>query len=699
MTNTMIGVVSPRDGSTAVVDLTSANDGCPRAALNGHTLHLGDYLSRCPSSGFVEINDPDALQRQFAIATEQSHTLDFTIMLLDAELSRELRRDIAIELDRLLKNQGNREYVLDIILGHPVADSSVLVDAAQLVKGFQQASKLIATIADCQERARHAWNAWMDIRKDPLVQQAGEARVKGSLLRTGLWRRIVCDCTTRAEVDRTKGELAVFVQDDVDARIVQRFAHAYSQELPPGHQHGLGSTGKQLASTSEGGSDGFWADELSVSDAGVATPRNSHVLYERAVKEVEKIADLFVKGNDLQAQRFLDELVNRQSQEHDHTPVVKSLCNVASRCATGGRSDVALKCLLKAIQYHKGIDFLLFMQMSNLFKDLRQFDRATECLEKARECARSPDDCDSVNRDLSRLLTAKGRYEEALESFQQLSDIDSSPQSRTSMATVMRKLGRLTDARNIYESVWSSQQGYYPAFVGLAEVNRQTGRFGKAIKKYQFLIQQNELDERQLKVYRSALSSLYRASGSFVESRQILNELLEQFPHDGGLKISLAKVLRLLGETDQADELYKQSFEKLHETEKLAALLYETAIVGLQGAASLKPPEKLGVMPEFDELATCNSMLRHIIAGNPARALEEEPPRVRAYRQHADFYAVLRYHARRMTDAGCNPKSDVVVNRLRKRGCREMKMAVHAIDRGELNTASECERRLCLAMV
>ena len=698
MTRTMIGMISPRDGRAAVVDPASTSDGRPSVEVNGQTIDLSDYLARFPTTGFAKVDDQEQLQQQLEIATEQSHTLDFTLMLLDAELSRDLRRDIAGELDCLLKSHRNREYVLDVVLGHPVTDVSLLHAAAGVARGFQQTSELIAMIADCQERVRHALNAWLAIREDPLVRQTGEARVHGGLLRTGLWRRLVCDCVTQADVDRTKGELAVSARDEIDARIVQRFADAYSHELPQGDHPAARPTGKRRVSSNGEAGEDFSADEVGVSGTGLTTARPSHVLRERAKREVEKIAELFVKGSDHQARKFLDQLVSRQAQENDHSHLVKSLCNVASRCTDGGRHEIALSCLREAVKYRNGVDFPLYMQMSNLFKELRQFERATECLNRAHEHAKTREDVDSLHREFSRLLTEQGRYERALKSFEQLSDIDTSPHSRTSMARVLRKLGRLTEARKIYESVWTSVQGYYQAFAGLAEVNRQTGRLGKAISKYHFLIRQVDIEDRQSKVYRSALSSLYRASGNFEESRSILEALLRQFPHDAELKLSLAKVLRLLGEADEADELYQWSFGKLRETEKLAAILYETAIVGDRGDVNPTPSEDLAVLPEFGELATCNSMLRYILAGDPNKALNKETPRIRAYRQHADFCAVLRYHARRMIDAGCDPKSDVAVNRLRKRGYREMRRAVRAIDCGELNRAFECERRICLAI-
>ena len=356
---------------------------------------------------------------------------------------------------------------------------------------------------------------------------------------------------------------------------------------------------------------------------------------------------------------------------------MKSLCNIASKCTTGGRYDAAAECLTDAVRYERGVDSRLFVQMGNLFKDLKKFEEATDCLRKAERLAEYSSERDLINRELARLLVAKGEYGEALEAFRRLSDITTALESRTSMATLQRKMGDLSAARSIFEDVWFKHKTHQ-SFAGLAEVNRQTGRLDKAIKKYNWLLAEKEIDDRSSKVYGMSQSSLYRAIGNLDASRLILEQLHSVYEFDVSIQLEMAKVFKLLGDSARADELYYKSFAKLHKTDQLAAQLYETALM-TKGQAARLPDAAVTVLPEFQTLLHCNVVLRRIIEGNLDALRDIPAPAVNPFKLHADFDAVLRYHSQILLGVDVSPVGDVTVNRIRKRGLADLKRAVRAI--------------------
>ena len=201
--------------------------------------------------------------------------------------------------------------------------------------------------------------------------------------------------------------------------------------------------------------------------------------------------------------------------------------------------------------------------MGELFKSLHKFDEASHCYEKAANLASGSHESETVNRELARLLTAQGDYPEALKAFKRLRENDNSIYTQTSMATVLRKMGSLQSARQLYESVYLENKSHHQALVGLAEINRQKGRFRKAITKYETAIGMLSHDADSAKIYRCALSSLHCATGRYDEAESLLRELLQQYGNDWKIQLSLAKVLRLEGKLLEAGQLYRDSFLSL----------------------------------------------------------------------------------------------------------------------------------------
>lgn len=692
MSQQLIGLLSPRDCRFAVVEpIDTGNDASKTVSLDGNQIAIGDYLARFPSSAFIAFSNDDEVAIVRQSAEDQAYTLDFVLMLFDLDLSKSMKEKIASELEILLEDPENEKYVLDILLAQPFPASTEIESAVSAVEFHARCSNLFACISECQERSGFAFNAWLSIQSHQMIKQTGERQVLGNLIRSGIWRTLVTEFKTQADVAHEGGRLIIGGAMYCDPRVINFFKDAYSRQLPSGKNSQRSKELRRPIATQ-------YVERSRVYDepaSATASKKFADEEQDRAIREVEEISRLYLEGDDTKARKFRDELTDRQSQEHDQSFMVKSLCNIASKCSTGGRRDIAAECLTEASTKSQGIDSRLFVQMGNLFKDLKKFDQAIECFTKANSLTGDANEIDSINRELSRMLTAKGEYPEALESFRRLSDIETSPYSRTSMATVLRRMGHLRESRRIYESVWAINPSHHQALLGLAETNRQFGRYEKAIRKYDFLLKTQDIDERSEKVYLMALSSLHCVSDRLGVSYSILDGLLNRYPLDPSLQLATAKVLRLQGENKRADVLFRQSFERLYQTEQLAAFLYETAIMNSGEAIATNNATPV-VMPEFDGLWRCNSSLRNIIGGDFRAVLDNPQQTSHVYRLHYDFDALLQYHARLAIDPESSRVNDVAINRLRKRGLKELRLAVHSLDRNDFSQALGLEKRLCL---
>lgn len=695
MRQNSLGAVSPRDqriaAFTHVGSATSLEQ--PTVMLDGRTVTAGDYLARFPATEFVTYTHKDDLASALGTARDRSCTLDFCIMLFDPDLSLRLKQRAAEELDELLSSDVNRTYALDILLSNPLPKDTDFESAKAATDKSGEAYRVICLLEESRERAEFVFTAWLSVRKHPVIAQIGEQHVRGKLILSGVFRRAATELTTKSRMQEHGGALALDTQQHLDARIVNAFLNQYKTKLPEGVPT-AGSRDEVLREPlAEAKYEGI---QQAVRIELRSVRGNSTAKQERAVGEVETIARLYQEGKDQNARKYRDELIARQSTENDHSHLVKSLCNIASKCTIGGRYDAAAECLTDAVRYDKGVDSRLFVQLSNLFKDLQKFEEATDCLHKAERLAKDTSERDLINRELARLLVAKGEYREALEAFRRLSDITSAAKSRTSMATLLRKMGDLSASRSIFEEIWHEHKTYQ-SFAGLAEVNRQTGRLDKAIKKYSWLLTEMEIDDRSSKVYRMSQSSLCRAIGNLDASRLILEQLQSDYKLDASIQLEMAKVLRLIGDSVRSEEFYRSSFSRLHETDQLAAQLYQTALMTREAAATSQNVPVV-VLPEFQTLSHCNVVLRRIIEGNLDALRDIPAPVVNPFRIHADFDAVLRYHCDILLGKDVSPVGDVRVNRIRKRGLADLKMTVRALDRRDFDSALHFEQRMCLSV-
>lgn len=693
MSHTRIGLISPRDRQTAVLQ----RDNGPHfthtspVVLDGRTVTLGDYLSRFSSTEFLAFSNPNEIEVGLSKASDRSCCLDFCIMLLDPDYSLRLKQRAAEELDVLLQDESNEHYALDILLSHPLPKNTDFETPKTATSSYNHAFRTICLLEETRDRVELAYNAWLAIRTNPMVVKNGEQRTRAKLIASGTIRKAVVDLTTQSSDHRAGGALLINAKEHLDPRIVSAFLNEYKSGLPRQATRSVVENTFVRQTTTE----------VDFPDTDKAMPirprgirRNAEAERERAVTEVTKIAELYLEGKDHNAKGFLNDLIQRQSTESDHSYLVKSLCNIASKCSRGGRYDAASECLTTALQYNEGVDSRLFVQLAQLFRDLGKLDHATDCLERAKPLAENADH-DIINREFARILGDKGEYTRALAAFRSLSDIDTAPESRTAMATLLRKMGNLQTARQIYDDVWDMHETHQ-AYAGLAEVNRQTGRLDKAIRKYTQLLDEMKIDDdRSVKVYNISLSSLFRTLGSYTAAKKILEQLSGNYRFDVSIRLELAKVYRLLGEFDRADSLYSDSKSQLLRTDRLAAQLYDTAVMTKK---ENREPQVLAidVLPEFETLSRCNTLLRGIIRGDEEAIRSVPPVNASQSKIHSDFNAVLSYHTKLLLGDDVNPVGDIAVNRVRKRGLNVLRMAVRALDKRDFNEALRFEQQMCL---
>ena len=690
-----LAVLCPRDNIVGLLseDQQAVTTLTP-STLSGRAVPTGDFRARFADSSVIQVDSKEDAFDRLSEFQDRSLALDFTLLLFDEQVKGKTKADIAAELDEMLADKSCHDYVVDILFASPLPEAADAIGALEAASGKLSCASLIQLILDCQNRVRFAYDAWLSLRVNPMVTPAVIDDIRGAMVSQGVFRRLVERGKTQVEVDSIRGRIILEANENkkCDARILTSFISGYSAKLP---------VGRRMPNVE------VVAEELSHNEpnaevtgrSGLSKPRErADVKLERAEKQIEAITDQFANGNDQLANRYLNELVDSQSNDvGDHRYLVKSLCNVANRCTIAGRREVSLECLKRALQFTAGIDTILYLQIGNEFRELNQFQRALDCYQEAKQLD-SGEKRDSIRHEIIRVSVAKGDYETALQQYNEFDDLDRDPQLLSGLGTLHRKMGDLRGARLCYWQALSRRQSYHPAMAGLAEVRKQSGKHHRALASYNTILRDfpAEIEDMSRKIYELARSFLFRVTRQYKSSKLILEELLAKYPMDQDVHFQLAKVLTLTGDAERAREHFQNA--QGTSLSKIASELYALAVgerIDTRGVPGQDAFTAL-YLPEHQGLANCKHAITAIAQGEYDQA--EHLMRTARFvdKLHADFGAVLGFHAAKRINPGFNYKSRQTLARIGKRGYPELRESVHSIANDDFDTAEDRERRMCL---
>jgi len=686
-------VISPSDGFAGVLDET---EGTVRLVLpssqQGRMVRALNYFSRFPSSAVLQVsNDAEGIQ-QFDTLRAHRLALDFTLLLLDAEISNETRSEVAQELDELLENSGSRDYVLDVLLAAPLPVDADVACAVEAARRWSHSRSLINTLVDCQPRVRLANSAWLSIRENQFVKHAGIDRVHGLLIDFGVFRTLVLHGKTQQDRQRMIPKVIIGLKEHCNPQITTELLNEYFSKLPVGLR-----VAQEAPSSIE---DDPLEDARLITTGKSRTPYyGSDVKLARAESQVERIAELFSQHQDQQAHQILKELVESQTRDSEnHSHVVKSLCNIATKCEISGRRDINLYCLSKAQSFTTGVDAVLYAQIGTALRSIRKFDEALVCYEKALDLEHG-EYRKSIQLDIIRVSIDKGDYENALKQLLEgVAGEAYRPAWLVNIGTLYRKMGNLRKARDYYGQALKNDDRIHTARAGIAETDKQSGKHSKAIARYQKLFRDfPDLDDGASKIYNLAQSFLFRVTHQSQKASEILQQLNLRYPIDPGVHLQLAKLYMLEGKTDLA----RKHFDRAQgpDLDEIAAKLFLIADGKL---VALPDPEATiadcWILPEEKGLLRCSRAMIALEQDNFEKAVQMVSRPVYGDRLSSDFGAALRFHAQKKLDPKFDYKSDQVLCRIAKRGYRELRQSVVAVANDEFLAAKRLEQRMCLLL-
>lgn len=689
----MYAAISPRD---SVVGLLSDQSGVVQvlnsAGIVIQSVSPEQYILRHPDTFVAQVRDEEHAIDLLAERSTKSICLDMTLLLFDRDVTPSTRQELAMELDQLLRDDENRDYVLDIVLCRAFPTLADVDGAVEAVRGHCIVQDVVASILRCQDRVGLISESWLVVKQEPIVQQAGPDRVFALFSRCGVFRQLALAATDTTQLDAIKSSLALAIdreQLDSAPRIIVILANELRKRLPPG-------TPRQRVPHAHVDADDV-ASEWRDDDFARPQHTSDYAAYNAALSQVDKIVVLYGQMRDAQARAMLDELAEEQIKYPTGERLfVKSLCNIAKQVNSHGRPEISFECLQRALSFPNGIDSQLYLQIGTGLRSLRKFDEAEKCLKLARQL----DDgtlSDRIRLQMIRVTVARGSYEEACDEYLAIPDLQLKTAELCGLGTLYRRMGRPREARERYQDCLNLDAQYHPAYAGRAEIWKQNGKPHRAIAEYNALITRfTDLEVGSKKVYDLARSHLFRLTEQYEKSERILQDLANEFPGDRGVHLQLAKLLLLQGDHDQARDHFERARRpSLRDLSELvfaqACRVYDSVAIReeLAGIQS-------SLMPEDKGLASCVEAYNLMAESDFDRAQHVLSNAIYVERLVGDLADVLRFHALRKTCSSFDYRSDRALCRVAKRSDRNLRWAMKSIANGDYSEADRLESEFLL---
>ena len=456
-------------------------------------------------------------------------------------VSVELQQELLQEVEDLLKTLNEHDRVVANLLRAPLTDvSRVAVLAKQcLAWGLAATAGIVDRVRDSQQLLCRVVNQWLSIQDGVFSNsRGGRQSIWNLAVEYGVVLRTLV-APNLHDVEQTWSRLVFVSKLPADRMVIARVAKEIAHRLFPGQGH---MTLPAIAPVD------IPEDDWKRPPHTHAEGRRARESFERAIKQVNAIADAVSAGHDAQAQGFLNDLIADQtaySRGEEH--VVKSLCNIAQQCAEMYRTDFEYKCLETAIGIRPGDGWTL-IQLADHYKRAGRYDDAIKLIRDAQSCG----DARIAKSCLADVYAEMGRFDEAEALYLEIPGWELDPTIRGAQADTLRRRGQLEAATLAYKGIIADGLASDRVYAGLAEIAKRQDRLDDATKAYQDLLKDGFMDARSSAIYRMALAGVLVRKGAHAEAYRHLDAAVQARPFLRQARVVRAAVAGLLGNATKA---------------------------------------------------------------------------------------------------------------------------------------------------
>jgi len=487
----------------------------------------------------IEGTDADALLETATREYWLKRTVSF-LRLAIGGLESSLEKRVFEEVEEILGPRVSSEKVIDRLLVAPLADprSPLMPAQSALSYGFSAIASILDELAELQPLLHRLTDLWLSI-DETLFSNFPESRET-------IWLTLVEKCGIKQ-----------LLKTDSGYKFTNKWNLLAFNFPSPKSRSGVSKIGKELSLRLFPGEKQEIITVSSMEEAE-PTPRDekepvmrSHEVYERVKKEIAAISKAVSEGHDTKAESFLRQLIQRQTSfSGGERYAVKSLCSIAQYCADMFRMDFEAICLDKALQMDPS-DLYALVQYGDHLKRVGNYDKALEAFEKAGQLGAGV----VAKSSAADVYSQQGNYAQAILAYKAIANWSDFPEVHTAIADNLRKMGRMNESKAAYnELIHLAQQGSLEftasdvrARVGIAEIAKTQGRFEDALRIYDKILKQEDIDYRSRHFYKLGLCTVLKLMDKYKEAYVVADEVVQECPFAMSARFVRGSILGLIG--------------------------------------------------------------------------------------------------------------------------------------------------------
>lgn len=454
-------------------------------------------------------------------------------------LESSLEKRVLEHVEELFGSRVSSERALNHLLVAPLIDPHSPLEPAKsaLSYGFSLVASVLDELADLQPLLHRLTDHWLDL-SETVFSRFSESREM-------IWMTVVekrdvkplLKSTNRADFTNKWNLLALHFATAQSRLGVNNLGYVLSQRLFPHERQ------KERIIADIPKDEKFEYEELQ--------DISSYEAFMRVEKQIAAVAQAVSQGKDAKGEKFLRELVQEQTSFSGGASfAVKSLCNIAQRCADMFRTDFEVVCIEEALLLIPDDPWTL-IQYGDYLKRIGSYDKAIEVFRQAEELGER----DVSISCIADVYSQQGDYAKAIITHESIPNFSEAPATLTAIADNLRKMGRLEDAREAYNKLINlMQQGFITVATnesrvqaGLAEIAKKQGRLNDALKSYRIILNQEIIDVRAQLFFKLGLCNVLKLMEEYEEAYTIIDEVVQDYPFLMQARFLRGSILGLIG--------------------------------------------------------------------------------------------------------------------------------------------------------
>jgi tetratricopeptide (TPR) repeat protein len=466
---------------------------------------------------FLEGVDHAEVARRLQIDQDKADALQLSLILLDRDLSNEVRLEAVNDLEDLYGSAEVLDHVERILFAHPLPPDADLAGALSLagISSFVHVGPLLQRLESLQGMIRQVYLAWEQVADKTFNDIEFAREFAAAAVREGVFRDLVLSLSHGRPLSgaRLRAMGHPQLRSQPNYRLV---LSAWFDRFP--------KTGKASLPVLEEEVESGMSDHERKASRRAEEKRRTHYrgtdrqgILSKVESQKEAIVEMMKRRNLALARTRIDELIAFQKAYGEPIFLCKSLCDLAQKAKEIG---------------------LLGLQLELTERSIKE----------------KPDDGWSWAQYADALLR-NSRPREALEAYDQATAYAGGVVARSGRAETLRALNRLDEALAAYDEAIRDFPGDVVPRNGRAETLRTLNRLDEALAAYDETIRDFPSDVFARTGRAETLHTLNRLD----EALAAYDETIRDFPENVVARNGRAWILTLLGRGDEALQILPAS--------------------------------------------------------------------------------------------------------------------------------------------